>query len=498
MTESKDSPRFSKDEAKHRFVINGYAKQAISMLEYLFNPTSITVIGASQNPNKLGSIVLKNIIKGGYKGHIYPIHPKAEKVMGLKAVPSIFDLDGVDLALIATPAKNVIETLASCVEARVKFALIFSSGFGELSEAGKKAEQELVSVARKGRLRFVGPNSVGVFSSYSNLHAMMPDIKILRGHTSLVSQSGNVGSQVLYRGSKLGIGFNMFVSSGNEADLHSEEYIRYFGQEPQTKVVLSYVEGFSDGKKFLEIAKEATMNTPIVTLKGGDTKAGADAVRSHTGALAGSIHVFNAALKQSGVIRAQTIEDLLDFALAFNSNLHPKTKKIAILTRGGGWGVIAADAIEKAGLELPELPPEVIADLDPILPSYWNKRNPIDTVMASGFTLMNRIIDILVRWEDVDGLLILGGFGGYFAKIWNEKEIEKVSRKMIELSATKAIFAVSFTQNEDSMPIQRLRENSIPVYHDASRAIDAYSKLLEYREYLSAARIRGRGLTDRF
>ncbi len=459
------------------------------MLEYLFKPASVAVIGASKNPTKLGSIVLKNIIHGGYKGHIYPINPKAEKVMGLQAVPSILDLDEVDLALIATPAKNVLETLARCVEAKVKTAVIFSSGFGELSEAGKKAEEELVSIARRGRLRFVGPNSVGVFSSSSNLHAMMPNIQIRRGHASLVSQSGNVGSQVLYRGSKLGIGFNMFVSSGNEADLHSEDYIRYFGQGQDTKVILSYVEGFGDGKKFLETAKETTMNTPIVTLKGGDTKAGADAVRSHTGALAGSIHVFNAALKQSGVTRAQTIEELLDFALAFNSNLYPKTKKIAVLTRGGGWGVIAADACEKAGLELPELPPEVITDLSTILPSYWNKRNPIDTVMASGFTLMTRIIDILGRWGDVDGLLILGGFGGYFAKIWNENKIEKVSRKMIELSGSKAIFSVSFTQNEDSRPIQRLRENNIPVYHDANRAIDAYSKLLEYREYLSAARI---------
>ena len=455
------------------------------MLDHLFNPRSVAVVGASNDPSKLGSVFLKNIIEGGYRGTIYPINPRSKTIMGLRAFPSILDVNGVDLAIIATPAKNIIEILEQCTDGAVKTAIVFSSGFGELSEEGKRIEREMVSVARRSGLRFVGPNSVGIFSSSSHLHAMMPELGIKRGTTSLVSQSGNVGSQTLYRGSELGIGFNMFVSSGNEADLYCEDYIDFFRQEPETKVILAYIEGLRDARKFLETAKRTTAEKPIIALKGGDTEAGADTVHSHTGVMAGSAHIYNAALKQSGIVQAETIEDLHDFALAFNSNLYPKSRRIVVLTRGGGWGVVAADACEKAGLELPNLPSEIIAQLNKILPSYWNRKNPIDTVMASGFTLMTEILDIIGRWDDVDGIIILGGFGGYFAKIWKEKDPEMVSKKIVELSRTKVVFGVSFTQDKGSGPAQLLRENNVPVYYEAKRAIRAYSKLVEYQQYVS-------------
>lgn len=458
----------------------------VSILEHLFKPRSVAVIGASKDPTKLGSVVLKNIIEGGYKGDIYPINPTADKIMGFKAFPSILDLRGVDLVVIATPATNVLEALKTSVRSKVKTASIFSSGFGELNKEGKTVEKEMVSVARGGGLRFVGPNSVGLFCSSSNLYAMMPpEMGIKPGKVSLVSQSGNIGSQILRRGGALGLRFNIFVSSGNEADLYCEEYIEYLRQEPDTKVILSYIEGLGNGRKFFDVAKETTVEKPIITFKGGETEAGRRAVQSHTGALAGSTPIYNAAFRQSGIIKAETMEDLLDFALAFNSNSYPESRRIGILTRGGGWGVIAADSSEKAGLELPELPAEIVAQLDRILPSYWNRKNPIDTVMASGFPLMTKILDILESWRDVDGLIILGGFEAYFARIWNEKERKKVAEKIVELSRDMVVFAVSFALNEDCEAVQLLRENNVPVYYDAKRAIHAYSKLVEYQEYLS-------------
>ncbi len=454
------------------------------MLDHLFKPRSVAVIGASKDVTKLGSVVLKNVIEGGYKGSIYPINPKTDKIMGFKAFPSILGLGEIDLAVIATPAKNVLETLEECVQGNVRTAFIFSSGFGELNEAGKKREKELAFAARRGGLRFVGPNSVGIFCSSSHLHAMMPEMAIRPGKISLVSQSGNIGSQTLYRGNELGMGFNIFVSSGNEADLHIEDYIEYLRWDRNTKIILSYIEGLVDARKFLETAKRTTLEKPMILFKGGETETGADVVQSHTGALAGSTQIYSAALRQSGIIKAETIEDLHDFALAFNCDLYPKSRRIAVLSRGGGWGVIAADASERAGLELPKLPAEIASQLDRLLPPYWNKKNPIDTVMASGFTRMEKILDILGRWKEVDGLIILGGFGAYFARIWDEKEVAKVSQKMIELSRSKVIFAVSFALNEDSEAVQLLRENNVPLYHDVKRAIDAYSKLVEYQQYL--------------
>ncbi|MGD8545814.1 MAG: CoA-binding protein [Candidatus Bathyarchaeota archaeon] len=472
----------------------------IPRLEYLFNPSTIAVIGASREPVKWGSIVLNNIIKGGYKGKIYPINPKAEKIQGLKSYPSIRKVPSeINLSIIAVPAMGIPQVFEDCSEKNVEMAIVLSSGFGETGEKGRRAEDELLSSARKASIRFVGPNSMGIFSASSNLHALMPTLTPQKGNLSFVSQSGNLGVQMLSRGGQLGVGFNMFVSSGNEVDLHCEDYIDYFRQDENTKVILLYTEGLRDGKRFIKITRRTTKQKPLIAIKAGGTEAGAKAALSHTGVLTSSSRIYDSVFKQFGVIKAETTEEMLDFALAFNQPL-PKGRKVAILTRGGGWGVVAADACNKAGIEVPKPPEEILQELDRLLPSYWSRNNPIDTVAVRDPTVSIDILTIIGKWKDIDGLIILGGFGEFYSDFLkrigfddvyveiHREILERDVRKLIEITNNlgKPIFVVAFKLLDRSRMIRLLNENKIPVYYSPERAIKAFARLIEWKEYLDS------------
>jgi len=473
----------------------------VPRLEYLFNPSSIAIIGASREPIKWGSIVLSNIINGGYEGEIYPINPKAEKIQGLKSYPNIKKVPSeLDLSIIAIPATDarIPEVFEDCGKKNVKVAIVLSSGFGETGEKGRKAEEELVSSARKSSIRFVGPNSMGIFSAQSNLHALMPTLRPQKGSLSFVSQSGNLGVQMLGRGEQLGVGFNMFVSSGNEADLHCEDYMDYFGRDQNTGVILLYIEGLRNGERFIETVKKTTKHKPVIALKAGETRAGAKAALSHTGALSGSGSIYNSVFKQFGVIKAENTEEMLDFALAFNQPL-PSGRKVAILTRGGGWGVVTADACNKVGIEVPKPPREILEELDKLLPFYWSRSNPIDTVAVRDPTVSMDILNIISKWKDIDGLIILGGFGEFYSDFLSRigfddffvevhREIlERDAKRLVEIANNwgKPVFVVAFKLLDRSKTIRLLNENNIPVYYSPERAVRAFAKLVERKEYLS-------------
>ena len=529
-------------------------------LDHLFNPNSLAVIGASQAPFKWGSIILKHILGGGYKGEVYPINPKggeirdlrlfslplklkkelqqnqvSEKFMRifkkrgrvlseqakvqpinsrewlifdgkkeytvkedtkrlnvfpkLRVYPNVKELpEEIDLAIIVTPAATVPSIFSDCIENGVKTAVIISAGFGETGEKGKRAEEELSSMAEEGNLPFVGPNSMGIFSSSSNLHALMPVIRPLKGNVSFVSQSGNLGTQMLDRGVYYGVGFDKFVSSGNEACLRCEDYIDYFRKSSSTKVILTYIEGIKNGRKFFEIARKTTGEKPIIALKVGKTKAGEKAASSHTGALAGSGEVYDAVFKQTGIIEADTTEDMLKFALAFDQPL-PKNNKVAIMTRGGGWGVVVADACDRHGIELPPPPPNLFEKLNDILPFYWSRGNPIDTVAELDPSIEFKILDAIEEW-DVGGVIILGGMGAYarrfiepnLRQVYENEFLIPYVKRIIELSKRgKTVFGVEFKPLDMSRSIKLLRKNKIPVYFVPEDVVKAYSKLIEYK-----------------
>ncbi|PIU65042.1 MAG: hypothetical protein COS84_07465 [Armatimonadetes bacterium CG07_land_8_20_14_0_80_40_9] len=471
-------------------------------LNPIFNPQSVAVIGASRNPLKWGFIVLGNIVLGKYKGKIYPVNPNIDNVLGLKAYPNLKSIeDEIDLAVIITPADTVREIMKECVKRRVKSAVVISAGFSETGEEGAKLEEEVVKIARQGGVHLVGPNTMGVFGADPNLCALMPPVKPLRGSVSFVAQSGNLGTQLLGLGEAQGVGFSKFACSGNEGDLHCEDYIKFFGDDPQTKVILAYIEGLDEGRKFLEIAKEVSKRKPIVILKAGRTQAGSRAAVSHTGALSGSKEIYDAAFKQAGIIRASTAEEMLDFSRGFASLPLPKGRRVGILTWGGGWGVVTADACEEGGLKVATLPEEVIKELNKLLPPYWSKGNPIDLVGSLDRPSHLRCLEVLGKCEEIEGIIALGILGAspIFTSMLSsspdlspikevkffEKEFEKVDQefevKIVELMKEykKPIIGVNMFSDQEAK-----EKGNIPIYPSPERAVKVMVKLFEYHNYL--------------
>ena len=314
-------------------------------LDLLFNPKSVALIGASATPFKWGSIIPLNILKGNYHGKVFPVNPRLETVLGYKCYPSVAEIpEPVDVALVFTPAPTVTAIVEQCGKKGIPFMVVITADFSETGPAGAALEADVIKMAQKYGMRIVGPNSMGIFSSQKELHALMPPTMPLKGPVAMVSQSGNVGVQMLAWGMDEGVGFEKFVSSGNEGDLNSADYLAYFAHDDTTRVILAYMEGVGPGLDLYPVARQAALQKPVLLFKGGRTRTGGKAAASHSGAIAGSNRVFKAAMRQAGVIEIQTSQAMMDCAKAFSNLPLPKGNRVGILTRGGGWGVITSDA----------------------------------------------------------------------------------------------------------------------------------------------------------
>jgi len=380
-----------------------------SYLDPFFNGKSVALIGASANPNKWGFRILANIVAGKFTGSIYPINPRGGTLFGLEIFPSLNKIpQSVDLAVITIPAEKVAMALEECALKGIRSVVVISSGFSETGEQGRALEKQLTLLAKDKGLHFIGPNTMGIFSASTSLHALMPPVQPLRGGVSYVSQSGNVGVQMLGWGMERGVGFSKFVSSGTEGNIPIENYLEYFASDPDTKVILAYLEGLKDGKRFLEVSQKTALAKPIILFKGGKTDAGSLAAQSHSGALASRYSLFKAACHQVGIVEVETTDGLLDCTSAFLHNPLPRGKRIAVLTRGGGWGVVAADACREWGLELPDLPDRVINQLNQVLPPYWSHGNPIDMAATLNPEALPRCLEALIKEDCFDGIIAQG------------------------------------------------------------------------------------------
>lgn len=367
------------------------------------------MIGASGNPNKWGFRILANIVAGGYKGIICPVNPKGGTLLGLKVYPSLKLIpDNVDLAVITIPAQQVFKALEECAEQGIRSVIIISSGFSETGPQGRALENDMSRLARERGLHFIGPNTMGIFSAASHLHILMPPVQPPKGGVSYVSQSGNVGVQMLAWGMERGVGFSKFVSSGTEGDLQCEDYLEYFSADPESKVLLAYIEGLKNSRRFLEIARKAVQTKPLIYFKGGKSDAGSKAAQSHSGAMASRYNLFKAACRQAGLIEAETTDSMLDYAAVFLNYPLPRGNRIAVLTRGGGWGVVAADACREWGLELPTLSDRLIEKLNQVLPAYWSHGNPVDMAATLDPEALPKCLEVLIQEDGVDGIIAQG------------------------------------------------------------------------------------------
>jgi acetyltransferase len=473
-------------------------------LDPLFKPQRLAFIGASNNKMKWGYIILGNILSGKFKGEICPVSLNADEVHGIKTYKTIADVPKpVDLAMVVTPAKTVPGVIAECAAAGVKSVIVVTGGFGETGEEGARLQAEIAEAASAAGLPVVGPNTMGIFSGAPSLYALMPPVRPASGHIAFVAQSGNLGTQLMGLGQARGIGFSKFASSGNEAVLACENYIEYFGKDPESKVVMAYIEGLARGREFIDAAMEVSGEKPLIVFKGGKSGAGVRAAKSHTGSLAGVEAIYDGVFRQVGAIQASTPDEMLDIARAMSELPLPSGNRAGIFTWGGGWGVVAADACESAGLVVPPLSPETIAAIDKLLPPFWSRNNPIDLVGTLDRTAHMKCLEALVADPAIDSVLALGivGTAGVFkiyadtpdgvseefniyVKVFEQADdlFEKHILDLIEKYG-KPIIGVTmdsyynFKKDGKRRPV---------VFNDPHRAAHVLARMTDYKRYLGS------------
>lgn len=458
-------------------------------LDFLFNPKSVALIGASADTRKYGGWTAKNMVDHGFTGDLHFVtRSKNETIFGVKTYPSILDIPTpVELALVAVPIAACCTTIEQCGQKGVKAAIVVTTGFGEAGEEGKEIERQVIEMARKYNVRLMGPNCMGHFSADMKLNTSI--IELTSGPISLVLQSGNLAIDLNNETKTRNLGYSKWATIGNQKDLRFYEFINHIKDDDATKVLMLYMEGLriegtADGRNFMESARVAAMKKPICALKIGHSQAGARAAASHTGSLAANDAIFDAALKQSGVIRIRESQDFLNVAEAFAKCPLPKGNRIAIMTDGGGHGVMATDAADAANLEIPVLSAATQDNLLTVLPSYCPIKNPVDLAGPErdlwGFDHVTRM---LLEDPDIDGLVIVGLLGGYADLSEEFAELElQVAKSMVERikMSDKPVTMHSIYRNANPECLQVFSDNGIPVFQSVESAVMAMGKLWQY------------------
>lgn len=449
------------------------------MLDFLFNPRSIAVIGASRDPKKVGGAVLNNLIRFNYKGRLYPVNPSAQEIFGLRAYQKPSDIgDEIDLAVVAIPARFVPEALLDCAKAGTRSAVILSAGFKETGIEGVKLEEEIKKIGRDKNIRILGPNCLGIINTANNMNATFAAGMLPQGRNAFFSQSGALGIAILDWAIGNKIGFSKFISLGNKTDLNEIDFIEYFIEDPDTNVIVGYIEDVVDGRRFLNIAKKATKIKPIILLKSGGTEAGARAASSHTGALAGSEAAFNAAFKQTGIIRAKSIQELFDTALAFSEGKLPAGDRLLIITNAGGPGIIAADTAEKLGLKLPQMSRDSIELIASLLPKNASLYNPVDIIGDATSERYEVVLNKAITDPNVDGIIVI-------LTPQAMTDVENTAEIIINKSraSDKPIIASFMGEMRVRESIKRLKANAIVNFSYPEVAVEAFKKLYDYSSW---------------
>lgn len=449
-------------------------------LEYLIRPHNVAIVGASREPTKIGHVILRNVIENGFpKERVFPINPNVEEVLGLRCYPSVKDVPSeLDLAVIVVPANVVPKIIEDCVEKCVKFVAIISSGFREVGNI--ELEKKIVEIAKKGGVRILGPNIVGLIDTLVNLNASFLPYLPDKGDVVMISQSGALAAGLLTWTKVKGIGLLDIISVGNRADIDECELIEFFSKDPHTKAITLYIEGIDDGKKFMEVARRVSKEKPIIILKAGKGKKAAEAVRSHTGSLAGLDVAYDAAFKQCGIIRASDIRTLFDYALSLAMLPDPKGENVAILTNGGGVGIMCADACEELKLHLMEIPEDLASALREWMPDFGSVLNPIDLTGMATEKEYYGALSVLLKDERVHTIITLFS---HPATLNPMNVAEAIARCVSEVGKTKPVIAVFIGGKECDDATRFLIKNGIPTFDTPERAAAALATKYRYVYY---------------
>jgi acetyltransferase len=450
------------------------------MLDYFFRPRSIAIIGASRDPHKLGYGVVRNLVEYGFKGSIYPVNPVANEIIGNKCYTSIDAVpEPVDLAIVVVPAKFVASALEACGKKNIKRTIVVSGGFGETGKEGRTREKELSKIAKKYKMRIIGPNCIGTIDTHTPLNTTfvigMPQV----GDIAFVSQSGAMVAAVIDWARGAGVGFSRIVSLGNQVDVNVTEMLQSVADDPQTKVITAYIEGLTKGREFMEAAEDIARKKPVVVLKAGYGKSGAKAVASHTGALAGSAEAYDAAFEHSGVLRARTMEELFDWARALAWQPLPQGNKVAVLTNAGGPAILAVDILEKSGLQLAQLTEETKKYLRPRLPSAASVNNPVDVLAGSGPATYAVALDTLISDSKVDAVIVVQAPQDWFLP-------ESLAEVIGEVSGIhqKPVLATIMGLASIDKALSILHQKRVPTFAFPERAASALTAMFERQQWL--------------
>ncbi|WP_082391441.1 acetate--CoA ligase family protein [Thermococcus sp. EP1] len=455
-------------------------------LDFLFYPQSVAVIGASNKEGKIGNAIMKNLINFGFKGKIYPVNVKEDTVMGLKAYKNVLEIpDQVDVAVIAIPGKFVPQTLEECGQKGIRGAVVISAGF---KEAGNiELEEKLVEVAKKWNIKVVGPNCLGVTNIENGFDCTFnPPERQARpefGGIAFMSQSGAFGAAILDWAARHEVGMSKFISLGNMADLDESDFMEYLKDDKATKVITAYLEGVKDGRKFLQAARDATRKKPVVILKSGRTEAGAKAAASHTGSLAGSYVIYQAAFEQSGVLEARSMRQLFNYSKALAMQKPAKGNRIAIVTNGGGAGVMMSDGVLESGLKMAELSEETKerfakAIEEGKLPEHMSYKNPIDIIGDAPSSRYEIAMRYAIEDENVDVLAVIALFQ---SPALDDGIVDAVAR--MQEYGKPVIFIAPGGAYPEKMA-RRIEKVGVPVFETVEDGVDAAYALVKYGQYL--------------
>ncbi|MFV9674991.1 MAG: acetate--CoA ligase family protein [Anaerolineales bacterium] len=451
-------------------------------LDAFFSPQSIAVIGASTNTSKLGYAVLDNLVNGDFLQDgrkVYPINPKADEILGLPAFPVVSDIpDPIDLAVIVIPYPLVPEAMRTCGEKGIPAVIVISAGFREAGMDGLEREQELIEITTEYNIRLIGPNCLGVINTVIPMNASFSAGLPPKGPMDFMSQSGALGTAILDWAQAGRLGLSKFVSLGNKADVSEIDLLRAWANDPTSNVILSYMEGLPDGQEFISVAREVSKIKPIVALKSGVTQAGSRAVSSHTGSLAGSEQAYEAAFRQSGVLRAHSLQDLFDMARAFGYLSPLQGDRIAIVTNAGGPGILATDALERAGLKLARFKPECIKALEQFLPDAASAANPIDVLGDARADRYRFALEQVIKSPSVDGILVILTPQAMTEIIETADVITEISEKV-----DIPILASFMGEARVKAGIETMAKHNVPNFAFPERAAMVLQAMSHYREY---------------